>query len=204
MYVGPRPNPLICKQVIEVGPQAHRAQRNITPHTSTNGEEARLPSICHTAEDLHSDRTNTVIQMVGCGQPFAEMSNSGDASLLLVLLCFLHVSAIAKTVLRRAGTPRKCWNELGEVEEVLPLQSGLSPSFLAIIISDAKLDEAISALVTTSVLHINANSGDLSLPVQTRDSILGRLDNGTQTYWRSQALLLICHGFPRDKYLEPK
>jgi len=142
--------------------------------------------------------------MVGREQSFAEMSHSGDASLLLVLLCFLDVSAITKTVLRRAGTPRKCWNELGEVGEVLPSQSGVSPSLLAIICCEVKLDEAISALVTTSVLHVNANSGDLSLPIQTRDSILRRLDNGTQTYWRSQALLLICHGFPRDKYLEPR
>jgi len=194
----------MVKQLTEVVPQAHLAQRNVMPHTSTNGEEARLPLICHTAEDLHSDRTTTVVQMVGCEQSFAEMSNSGDASLLLVLLCSLDVSTIAKTVLRRAGTPRKCWNELGEVEEVLPSQSGLNPSLLAIICSEVKLDEAISALVTTSVLHVDANSGDLSLPVQTRDSILGRPDNGTQTYWRSQALLLICHGFPRDKYLEPK
>ena len=153
---------------------------------------------------MHSDRTTTVIQKVGCEQSFAEMSNSGDASLLLVLLCFLDVSAIAKTVLRRAGSSRKCWHELGEVAEMLPSHSGLSPSLLMIICSEAKLDEAISALVKTSVLHVNANSGGLSLPIQTRDSILGRLDNGTHTYWRSQALLLICHGFPRDKYLEPK
>jgi len=86
--------------------------------------------------------------MVGCEQSFAEISNSGNASLLFILLCLLDISAIAKTVLRRVGTPRKCWNELREIEEVLPSQSRLMLSLLAIIYSEVMLDEAIPSLVT--------------------------------------------------------
>lgn len=132
------------------------------------------------------------------------MPNSDDACLLLVLLCFLDVSAIAKGVLKRAGVPHKCWNELGEVEEMLPSQSELCASLLEIMCSEAKLDEAIAALATTSLLSINAASGNMSLSIQTRDRTLGLLDNDAKTYWKSQAMLLISHGFPSDKYLEPR
>ena len=186
-------------------PQANLTQQSVTTSKSSNGDQTRLsPSTRQTAEHLYADRIDKIKQIFRFEQSIAKMPKSDDACLLLVLLCFLDVSVIAKGVLKRAGITRKCWNELGEVEEVLPSQSGLCAGLLEVICSEAKLDEAIAALATTSLLSVNAASGDMSLSMQTRDHTLGLLDSDTKSYWKSQALLLICHGFPRDKYLEPR
>lgn len=69
--------------------------------------------------------------------------NHDDASLLLVLLCFFDTSTILERVLTRGGASCRCWNELGEVDEVPSTDSGLHFRLVEIFSDDARLTAAI-------------------------------------------------------------
>lgn len=185
-------------------PPTQTVQRSATASVDLDYADRLLPARGYFAHNRDLDWVIAARQAVRAEPLIAELSNPDDVSLLLVLLCFLDISSIRRSVLVRGGTSRGCWNELGEVEEVWPSHSGLNPGLVEMMSDTVRLTAAVEVLVAACLLHASANSDELSISTQTRDRIFERLDDDIQRHWRYQALFLVCHGFPREHYLEPR
>jgi len=178
---GSRSNPRLDHRLGTGLVQEHHSVWHVLSDWISSAKEAIIP-----------DKSNTVVL------------DSDDSSLLLVLLCFLDVFVIQKDVLIRGGTPHKRWNKHGEIDEISPSESGINEHLIEICSDEGRLNAALEILVTASLLHANPDFQELSMTLYTRDRIIARLPDNAKICWKYQALLLVCHGFPRDQHLEPR
>ena len=128
-------------------------------------------------------------------------NNSGNPTLLLVLLSFLDSSQLTKDVLHRGGTSRKRWSECGEIEEVTAIQAGLVHEVVALLSNNMELDSALTKLLAISAIQMEPGQSAFTLDDQVKARVSERLSGVLRSFWRRQALLLISHGFPRP-YLD--
>lgn len=132
--------------------------------------------------------------------------DSKDASDLLLLFCFLEPSSISETMLSRGCSPQKRWNRQGEMAEVAPIDAGLDSALVAFIRNEMDFDAAVDKLLSFSLIRRNNDvneSRSFSVHPLVQHCASQRVPQAVQKKWKLQALLLICHAFPRNKYLEP-
>lgn len=132
--------------------------------------------------------------------------DSKDASDLLLLFCFLEASGISETMLYRGCSPQKRWDRQGEMAEVAPTDAGLDSGLVALIKNEMDFDAAVDKLLSFSLIRRNNDvneSRSFSVHPLVQHCASQRVPQAIQKKWKLQALLLICHAFPRNRYLEP-
>ena len=132
--------------------------------------------------------------------------DSKEASDLLLLFCFLDGSGIPERMLSRGSSPQPRWSSDGEKVDVTAEDDGLDSSLVALIKDEMAFDDAIEKLLSFSLIHWYTNTdGSRSFSVHPLVQYCAsqRVSPTTQLKWRLQAIYLVCHAFPRNKYLEP-
>ena len=132
--------------------------------------------------------------------------DSKEAFTLLLLFCFLDPSNISEMMLDRACSPQKRWNRIGEMSEIEPIDAGLNSSFVALIKDEVAFDDAIEKLLSFSLIHLDNDVNGLrnfSIHPLVQYCASQRVPSQLRDEWRLQAVLVVCHAFPRNKYLEP-
>ena len=129
---------------------------------------------------------------------------SGNAALVLVLLCFLDSSQITTGVLYRGSTAQNRWSECGETEEVTACQAGLVHEVVALLFDDAELDLALGNLLAAAAIREEPGTTGpttYTMDDQIKIRICENLPRKVRSFWRRQALMLVSHSFPR-RYLD--
>ena len=126
---------------------------------------------------------------------------SEDAKVLLILLSFLATSEkIPLDLLFRGATPRKRWNELGEIEEVDAIHAGLVPELGSLLSDIPRLNNTFHELVLSSAVSENSDQ------VYTVDEAVARVHESLSpelhSFWRYHALVIAYRAIPW-KYIEP-
>ncbi|EAW20720.1 LipA and NB-ARC domain protein [Aspergillus fischeri NRRL 181] len=135
-----------------------------------------------------------------------ERESSGAASLLL-LFSFLEPSSIPEMLLHRGSSPQRRWGEDGEMTEVDAEMEGVERQLIQVIQGDFEFDTAVEKLLSFSLISCNKESEGLrsfSIHPLVQYCAIKRLSPSDVRKWRWQALLLVCHAFPRNRFLEPQ
>lgn len=133
-------------------------------------------------------------------------ADSSEASSLLLLLCFLDSSAIPELMLRRGSSPQRRWGANGEIIEVAADMEGVDENLQRLIQSELDFDTAIEKLLSFSLITCNTEKNSLrkfSIHPLVQYCAVKRVSSATANFWRIQAIFLVCHAFPRSRYLEP-
>jgi hypothetical protein len=131
---------------------------------------------------------------------------SQDAINLLLLFSFLEPSSIPEIVLHRGSTPQKRWGNDGEVIEIPAEDEGVDETLTRVIQNDFDFDAAVEKLLSFSLVYCNRETNGLrnfSIHPLVQYCAAQRLSRKESNKWRWQAILLICHAFPRNRYIEP-
>jgi hypothetical protein len=134
--------------------------------------------------------------------------DSIDATNLLMLFCFLDPNDISEITLARGYAPQRRWGTDGEICEVLPTDTGLKPAIVNLLASEMDFDAAIDHLISFSLIERNDRRDDItqwksfSLHPLVQYCAAYRLSPKAQAEWRARAILLLCHSFPQNQYLE--
>ncbi|RPB21265.1 hypothetical protein L211DRAFT_890067 [Terfezia boudieri ATCC MYA-4762] len=138
---------------------------------------------------------------------FKQIENeSEDAMDLLLLFSFLEPSMISEAVLHRGSTPRHRWDEKGEVIEVQAEVEGVDGSLVRLIQDEMAFDAAIEKLRSVSFVSCSRETNGMrnfTVHPLVQECAVQRMPSPVANKWRWQAVLLICHAFPRNRYLEP-
>ncbi|KAI9856193.1 MAG: hypothetical protein M1813_009210 [Trichoglossum hirsutum] len=132
--------------------------------------------------------------------------NSKEVSNLLLLFCFLDPTDISKAMLYRGCVSQKRWGSHGEMIETNVAESGLDGDLVALITNEIDFDAAIEKLLSFSLIYRNKNVEDsrsFSIHPLVQYCVSLRVAPAIQNKWRLQAILLVCHSFPRYAYFEP-
>lgn len=132
---------------------------------------------------------------------------SPDAANILLLFSFLEPSSIPEVVLHRGSSSQKRWGSNGEVMEIRAEDEGVEECVTSVIQGDLEFDTAVEKLLSFSLISCNKELNGLrnfSIHPLVQYCAAQRLSPPELNKWRWQALLLICHAFPRNRYLEPQ
>lgn len=128
---------------------------------------------------------------------YLEDNEPPEVSELLTLLCCLGGLDVPVRMLSRANAPRIVWGSDGEKEG--QFERNLKIGDLASAVSAGK---PVEPLVNYGlIVRKGTGGGDETLSVEP--SILKSAQKLMQswTYWREQAMILVCHTFPRGRDL---
>jgi hypothetical protein len=128
-----------------------------------------------------------------------------EAARLLMLFCFMDAVAITDNMLLRGCTKQNRWNNQGEIEEVSAEVEGVDPYIIRVITDEVFYDNAVEKLMTFSLIMRNNDYNEIrsvSLHPLVQSTASLRLSQAERNKWRSQAMLLVCHSFPRNQYIE--
>lgn len=142
-----------------------------------------------------------ISSIAAASEAFPGGIHSDDAKLLLVLLCFLSNSEVPVDLLFRGATPRKRWDNYGEIKETEALHVGLLHELVDLLSDIAKLDNALWELQSLSAISRNSNRTyilDRSILARVSDSLPPQF----HPFWRQQVLVVVYRSIPW-KYLEP-
>jgi hypothetical protein len=117
-------------------------------------------------------------------------------------------AGIPRSLLVRAGSPQRRWNLDGEPENTSPTVTGIASDLAEVLSSADYLRNAIDQLCFRGALVRTMYPGG-------GDCDIYRMDAGTRTMYKQsslvdpqhgmlQALLLVCHAFPVDVFLDPE
>ncbi|KAF3936592.1 hypothetical protein ABW19_dt0207138 [Dactylella cylindrospora] len=129
-----------------------------------------------------------------------------DARNLLLLFCFLNPLKIPEILLHRGTSPRKRWAEDGEMTEVAADAEGVDIDIADLIQDEMRFDTAVDVLRSFSFVDTIRDSDELrsfSVHPLVQYCAVERISPADANKWRWQAILLVCHAFPRNRYLEP-
>lgn len=132
--------------------------------------------------------------------PGLEGTESEDAKVLVVLLCFLAQSEIPLALLSRGASRRKRWDESGGIEQREAFGSGLFDELVRICSCNMTLNRALSQLQSSSAIP-KISDDTFKLDQCVKAAILRRIPTEHHSAWRLQALIIACRSIPW-KYLE--
>lgn len=132
--------------------------------------------------------------------------DSPKASALFNILCFLDASNVSEVLLDRGCSPQRRWNKEGEICKLMAADAGLDEQLVETVTNDEVFDAAIDRLQSFSLIQGRVDdkgSRSFSVHPLVQHCAIQRMSCESDAKWRLQAILLICHAFPRDQYLEP-
>ena len=133
-------------------------------------------------------------------------TDSPRASDLLQLFCSLDASDIPELLLARGSSLQNRWGQDGEIFKLDAEEAGLDHSLVDIITNEEAFDAAIDKLQSFSLIQgriDDKGSRSFSVHPLVQHCAVQRMSPDSCAKWRLQAILLVCHAFPRDQYLEP-
>lgn len=133
--------------------------------------------------------------------------DSQDAVAILLLFSFLDPGSIPEILLYRGCTANRRWDDNGEIVDVAAHEEGVEEGLASLIGNEFRLDDAIERLFALSLISCQTgpdNGRTFSIHPLVQHCVIHRLSPGEVKRWRLQALLLVCHAFPRNRYLEPR
>lgn len=127
---------------------------------------------------------------------------SDDANMLLVLLSFFSTSEkISLDLPFRGATPRRRWNELGEIEGVDAVRAGLAGDVGSLLSDNPRLANAFRELNQSSAVSMNTDH-----TYTLDEAVARRVREGVAlehlSFWRRQALIITYRAIPW-RYIEP-
>lgn len=131
---------------------------------------------------------------------------SSGAVCLLLLFSFLEPSSIPEMLLHRGSSSQKRWGGDGEMIEINAEIEGVEKDLVQVLQGDFEFDTALEKLLSFSLISCNKESDGLrcfSIHPLVQYCAAKRLSSADVRKWRWQALLLVCHAFPRNRFLEP-
>ena len=153
---------------------------------------------CEGSKEVRNHDTRSIV-MASEAVTNPRDTGSADAECLMMLLAFLANQEIPTDLLYRGASPRKRWDEGGEIVGTDAAYLGLSDDLIRIC-SPEKLPNTLSKLQSMSVI-IWISKSNFKLVETERNVILRRLPSSTYSFWRLQALILASRSIPW-KYLE--
>jgi hypothetical protein len=111
----------------------------------------------------------------------------------LKLLCCLGGVDIPLSMLFRACDARKAWSIDGEIEEIFE-----SDLLIGNLDRDTEMLKAIECLTSYELVKSNGESLSITPEMQ----LYSRELMSSWDVWRLQAVILVCHTFPRSRDLE--
>ncbi|OJD20889.1 hypothetical protein ACJ73_07771 [Blastomyces percursus] len=171
----------------------------------SNGGIVRLDpmSRClHTASSTASHWKESSMAAVSEALSESREDHSESAGLLCVLLCFLAELEVPLQLCVRGSTPRKRWNNRGDIEVMNALDAGLVPELVQALSHHTDLDNALRELRSFSAVSSKSGS-TCSLDPSVSARILRSLPLEFHSFWRKQALIVAFRSIPW-KYLEPR
>ncbi|KAH8693287.1 hypothetical protein BGW36DRAFT_362808 [Talaromyces proteolyticus] len=124
-----------------------------------------------------------------------------STTILAYALTYLDGDAgIPRSILARAGRSLRTWGSNGEPATVTPEEAGIEPTLSALLSSPEQLQTAINRLKDSGLVDMDGDGGVLWMHAGTRARCKLLLQYPNR--WMVQAILLVCHAFPRDRYLE--
>ncbi|KAL1964281.1 hypothetical protein VTN77DRAFT_7101 [Rasamsonia byssochlamydoides] len=108
---------------------------------------------------------------------------------------------IPLSMLRRAGTWMRTWDSNGEPRHIDPVEAGLERDLVFILSDEGRLQQAIDELQFHSLVTLDREQ---RLSMYPGSRAMYRQSMLDPDRWKLQAVLLVCHAFPRDAYLEPE
>ncbi|KIW43836.1 uncharacterized protein PV06_04898 [Exophiala oligosperma] len=127
------------------------------------------------------------------------------AAILLMIFCFLDAAAITDNMLLRGCTKMNRWSKLGEIEQVSAIDVGIDRFLVDMITDEVAYDDAIEKLLSFSLIRRNNDYNEVrsvSVHPLVQSTATLRVSSADQNKWRTQAILLVCHAFPRDQFIE--
>ena len=131
---------------------------------------------------------------------------SKDASILLHVFCFLDGSNIPEIMLQRSASSQHRWGPDGEVFESDVGDIGLDRDLVDLVVDEIAFDEAIDKLLSFSLVQTSTDANgfrSFSVHPLVQHCASQRVEAAIQAKWKLQALVMVAHAFPRNKYLEP-
>lgn len=132
--------------------------------------------------------------------------DSPNAASILLLFSFLEPSSIPEMLLHRGTSPQKRWNNDGEVMDVPAEKEGVDSSLIRAITDELEFDAAVERLLSFSLITCKKESTGrrvFSIHPLVQYCAAQRLSPAAVNKWRWQAILLVCHAFPRSRYIDP-
>ncbi|KAF9638818.1 hypothetical protein BFW01_g9715 [Lasiodiplodia theobromae] len=135
--------------------------------------------------------------------------SSRDSNMLLIFICFLGKSEIAKHLFNISSSQisgKTRWNRMGEPEVLPPHLFGLDLCLESLLLDVPRLSGAIDELLQSSLLWTNDKSSATSpfvIDERAKTLAMARLDYAAHNAWRRQALIWAAYCFPR-KHLVPQ
>lgn len=124
---------------------------------------------------------------------------SNDAGLLLSVLTFFDPAGVSISVLEEGYWPQNRWDEDGNIQAIQPTSVGLNWLLVSLISDQTRFQQAIDCLCASSMLKIEQKQQSISVQADIYLQVQESMEAERQVYWKNQALLLICHAFPRDR-----
>jgi hypothetical protein len=109
-------------------------------------------------------------------------------------------AGIPLSILSRAGAPLRIWDTNGEPKDVTPTEAAIEPELAFILCDPERLQLAINQLKFHCLLNVDSNDKVLRMHACTR--AMHQQSMLDPDRWMLQAVLLVCHAFPMDAYLE--
>lgn len=131
--------------------------------------------------------------------------DSPAAAILLMIFCFLDAAAITDNLLLRGCTQMNRWSTCGEIEQVSATDIGIDKFLVDLITDEVAYDDAIEKLLSFSLIRRNNDYNEVrsvSVHPLVQSTATLRVSPADQNKWRTQAILLVCHAFPRDQFIE--
>lgn len=135
------------------------------------------------------------------------VGGSLQAACLLRLLSILEPSPVPEVLLRRGSGSCRRWAENGEILEVGAEAEGVDREIITLLQSMEVFNDAVGKLLSFSLIGCEKalDGGRIfSIHPLVRQYVISHLSPRDASEWRWKALLLVCHAFPRDGYLEPR
>jgi hypothetical protein len=124
---------------------------------------------------------------------------------VLLLFSCLEPSSITEELLHRGTAAQKRWNKQGEVHEALAQDEDVDDLVVQLVQNEVDFDISIEKLRSSSLVSCMKNADGLRLftihPL-VQYCVASRIPESELITWKLRATLLICHAFPRDRYLE--
>ena len=123
---------------------------------------------------------------------------------LLLIFSFLGGPNVPKTILIRGRSPRRRWDESGEIKETTAVEAGLDPDLFAFLSNELALNQAINILASHSPLEVNThtdNQQTFTLDPHLLRNITQQLPQAEKAKWSPQACVLTCQALFRGRSL---
>ena len=121
------------------------------------------------------------------------------------MLFYFLDAAITDNMLLRGCTGQNLWSACGENKQLTAISVSIDPYIVNLITDEVGYDDAVEKLLASSLIRRNNDYNEVrsvSLHPLVQSTATLQVSLADQNKWRTQAILVVCHAFPRDQFIE--